>query len=690
FSVPARGAPNALRNRLQPTASGALRVPRTDRQCASGRTAPTVSLSAGDFVQISHTPNLSSEAINPPEYSIRVAADGAVLWNGVRNVRSIGAIKTTVAAEGARALIERYRANGFWDICGDAPAPAGANRTTSGNRVTLGIGGQEWSVTASSASPAWLPDLEHEADRLVGAYVWLYGDPSRPFSYGDFELDHVMMKPGVTPLMMAGAIGDLRALRALLASKVDPNTEDSSGWTALMYAAAAHRNSAAAAATQSLLEGGADPNRRSHAGQTAVMAHVIQNMPSASDAAVPALRLLIAAGADVNAADNNGQTALHTAMRLPNVNLLAFLRDAGARTDIRDASGQTAMDLLNAQAQRSANPAQLDNVRRLLQQPARNGTASSLRLILRPTAADIREVTLERLGDASVPLTAVVRPDGSAEFPAVAPGAYSVRTTPTPLFDPSGPRGGRGANTSRPIALPLINVAGAPAEEIEIVAPAVREVHVRATIAGDAAMPVFYVLVAALPRQTPPSTPGRGRGGRGAGPARPGSNSGNASLSPAMEDSRNNGATLFLFQAGSLAFGLNSPESQARMPSIGGSGNSFNPMSIASELTRLSDNVFRLPLLEGDYAVMALAPHPERVNFQNAIAAVGANGLGPAETLELLERQRAAAARAPGAPATSDNYTATATSDGMDLASNLLHVTRSGQEIEVTFIPLTR
>jgi ankyrin repeat protein len=52
-------------------------------------------------------------------------------------------------------------------------------------------------------------------------------------------------------------------------------------------------------------------------------------------------------GDPVNTKSNEGMTALHVAVRSRNASLVRYLLDKGARTDIRDASGRTPLDVLN-------------------------------------------------------------------------------------------------------------------------------------------------------------------------------------------------------------------------------------------------------------------------------------------------------------------------------------------------------
>ncbi len=54
-------------------------------------------------------------------------------------------------------------------------------------------------------------------------------------------------------------------------------------------------------------------------------------------------------GADVNAADHAGETPLHIAARRGELSCAQVLLHHGARSDIRDRDGQTALDLAREQ-----------------------------------------------------------------------------------------------------------------------------------------------------------------------------------------------------------------------------------------------------------------------------------------------------------------------------------------------------
>jgi ankyrin repeat protein len=111
--------------------------------------------------------------------------------------------------------------------------------------------------------------------------------------------------------------GDTRAVERLLRSGVDANGRDTSGTTALMYAAAF----APLAAMQALLRAGADVNARNESGATALMW-------ATHDPA--RVRVLLERGANVNAARPDGMTAILGAALRGNRQVVDMLIAAGA------------------------------------------------------------------------------------------------------------------------------------------------------------------------------------------------------------------------------------------------------------------------------------------------------------------------------------------------------------------------
>jgi len=129
--------------------------------------------------------------------------------------------------------------------------------------------------------------------------------------------------PG-TALSNAARAGDVATLRSLLDSGADPNRRDANGNSALIEAVAAGHADAARA----LLGAGANPNLTSSGGQTPLIQAAIGGR-------IEIARLLIAAGANVNLGERGAGTPLEAAEREGHTELAALLRSSGARTSGR-------------------------------------------------------------------------------------------------------------------------------------------------------------------------------------------------------------------------------------------------------------------------------------------------------------------------------------------------------------------
>lgn len=134
------------------------------------------------------------------------------------------------------------------------------------------------------------------------------------YSAGRPRMDNAVNLGGATPFLLAAQAADVDAMRLLAEHGADPRLATYANNTAVMLAAGvAH------------VEG----SRRFRPEQDAL----------------EAVKLAIAAGVDVNAANANGQTALHGGVYRAADSVIAHLVDAGARTDLADELGRTALDL---------------------------------------------------------------------------------------------------------------------------------------------------------------------------------------------------------------------------------------------------------------------------------------------------------------------------------------------------------
>jgi len=148
----------------------------------------------------------------------------------------------------------------------------------------------------------------------------------------DVEVKH----PDPSPVADAVQHGDAQGLRALLKNKVDVNTPQPDGATALHWAA--YRRDAEAAGA--LIGAGANVNAKNKYGVTPLSLAADQGNPAVLD-------ILLKAGAKPNDAINfvnSGETPLMHAARSSNVDAVKLLAHAGADVNAKESwNGQTAL-----------------------------------------------------------------------------------------------------------------------------------------------------------------------------------------------------------------------------------------------------------------------------------------------------------------------------------------------------------
>ena len=140
-------------------------------------------------------------------------------------------------------------------------------------------------------------------------------------SLGQDRGGDTLLTVGTTPLLRAAKAGDLESVALLLKYKAMPDLPNALGVTPFMAAAGI--------------------------GSTTID---IRARFRSEPRCIETAKLLQAAGANVNAVRDNGQAALHGAALWGWNGFISYLVEAGARLDIRDQSGATALDVASGKA----------------------------------------------------------------------------------------------------------------------------------------------------------------------------------------------------------------------------------------------------------------------------------------------------------------------------------------------------
>jgi hypothetical protein len=165
---------------------------------------------------------------------------------------------------------------------------------------------------------------------------------------------------GTTPLMSAALYGDAALVKRLLAAGADPNTTNTAGATALMWAVPD------VGKMQTLLDAGADVDARSDEGRSAL------TIASGIVGAAPGVRLLLEYGADPVTAHAGQAPPLREAARVGDSDIFRLLMEYGAR-----ASGGLSAEFLRTTCFACAEMAGLSAGGPLPRRPPESNAAST-------------------------------------------------------------------------------------------------------------------------------------------------------------------------------------------------------------------------------------------------------------------------------------------------------------------------
>ena len=168
----------------------------------------------------------------------------------------------------------------------------------------------------------------------------------RPSNQGG-RFNDPLLSTGTTPLLRALINNETDLARLLLETGANPNIYGM-GLSPWLYAAGVTSgtfNPTRGGGSGGVGTGSANVNLML---LDAMLAHGADVNAQVTGAATYSGRIARALTGDpVNTTSNEGMTALHVAVRSRNTTLVRYLLEKGARTDIKDASGRTPLDVLN-------------------------------------------------------------------------------------------------------------------------------------------------------------------------------------------------------------------------------------------------------------------------------------------------------------------------------------------------------
>jgi len=275
----------------------------------------------------------------------------------------------------ARLLVERGGNPHVWDVYGRtalylavgegggpgrgaAAAPGaggrGAAPAAGGRGAGPGAGAGRGAPAGRGAVASANNGPQVSATEMVNLLLGTGVDPNpqlnmrRPSAQGG-RFNDPLLSTGTTPLLRALINNDTELARLLLEKGANPNIFGM-GLSPWLYAAGIrsgtyNSNPARGGGSGGVGTGSANVDMALLDLMRARGADVNARVTGAASYSGRIARALT--GDPVNTTSNEGMTALHVAVRSRNPSLVRYLLDKGARTDIKDASGRTPLDVLN-------------------------------------------------------------------------------------------------------------------------------------------------------------------------------------------------------------------------------------------------------------------------------------------------------------------------------------------------------
>jgi ankyrin repeat protein len=342
-----------------------------------------------------------------PDYSVEINGQGKVDFSGTFGVLVMGRHRGTLSKQATEALLSAFRAANYFSLKNSYSYPVTDNPTydTSiefdGERKSV----RDY-VGLKAGMPEAVRDLEEAFDRIAGTEKWIKGNQETASALiaenWDFKADSdenrvlfasavnsgindliqlfvskgapalSMTKDGQGALISAASNGDLDLVKRMLANQSSPPTAiltcalgaaarsgnldlmrlllDKGGQpngpgcgqfesvTVLMNAVASHK----AEIVKEILEYHPDIDATSGNGGYTALGYFLERAPNQFDTA-EIVKLLISAGANVNARDRDERTPVFYACQNQHPEAIRLLAGAGADLNAKDRNGQTAL-----------------------------------------------------------------------------------------------------------------------------------------------------------------------------------------------------------------------------------------------------------------------------------------------------------------------------------------------------------
>jgi len=292
---------------------------------------PVLAASNGPVITLRRTECFGS----CPVYEVTIYGDGFVVYEGREHVRVQGVQHTKIAPADVSALIQAFREADYFNLQNEYRTIKNADGTET--HVTdmptvytsITLKGRHKEVEDYVGAPGKLKELEQKIDDASGSKHWVAMDA---------QAVHEEVKRGWNPNGNEGQRQLLRAVERGDAEVVQAFIADGANVKAIMVNVTLLQDARTPEVVKLLIAAGADVNAA-----TDDFGPPLTHSAELGEA--ESVRTLLQAGADISMRDHDGRTATMLAAFVGSPEAVQVLLEAGADVNARDPEGQTALTL---------------------------------------------------------------------------------------------------------------------------------------------------------------------------------------------------------------------------------------------------------------------------------------------------------------------------------------------------------